>query len=303
MQCRSCRTQGPSYSGQVALRNTGCRILLLLLLALASVIAVLVLHRYTLYVTNVFIPPGSFPFVPPRFATKDKAARFALITIAIGNFSYKRVSLINKRAYCVRHGIDCHFITRPLPPPPPPPSQDAHSPQQPTIPLPHAWQKVLALYDLLPLYDWVWLIDLDAMIMNQTMSLATLVAKAELQNPAVEMVYACDYDEFVLNSGSLLIKRGKVFTPTGILEWMSYSTKNVSMWDQGGLKAMLQQDVRGIRTASVRLPMADMNMYCPEHMIPKMRWQPGMFVVHFPGQCKKRLVPFVQSHLQEIIAE
>ncbi|GJP34127.1 hypothetical protein CLOM_g18589 [Closterium sp. NIES-68] len=286
-------------------------------------------------------------------AIRHPNATQAILTVALGLSSIRPVSFANKQSYCNRHGIECIFVTTPV------------SNRTPV------WQKVELLARYLPRYEWIWLLDLDAIITNKSVSISDIVANAQARSqaqgqqlsnpligagtpvpglgrggraaggfgarndssaravsaaanathpadaadaangatipathPHVDLIYARDYEDRGLNAGSLFFRRAPRFLETDFFpHWLALSRMfhKRELEEQGALADMLQRDYKGVRGASVRLEMQEINSYCPEHEIKELRWRRGDLVAHFPGQCKKRLVPFVRRNWKEIL--
>ena len=235
------------------------RIVITIILAITTLFLI---NKFTLHLTRIKL----------HQITTNSASQYALLTIAVGNPSYKPASLSNKQSYCNKQSIDCHFIT-------------FSNLKNGAI----AWQKILSLNDIIDRYEWVWLLDLDAFITNLNISVFDITKDCQ-----GKFLFSVDYKEFGLNAGSLFVsRRAKDIIPS----WLEYQNKKVEMYEQGALKSILESD-HGIEKCMVPLRM--INSYCPEHKREEFRWQNDDLVIHFPGQCKGRLIPFVKGHLKEL---
>ncbi|CAI5466706.1 unnamed protein product [Closterium sp. Yama58-4] len=283
-------------------------------LLLALLLSLYFVNRETLFIDLIFLPRMRFaPVISHPNATH------AILTLALGLSSIRPFSFANKQSYCNRHGIECIFVT---------------SPASNRTPV---WQKVELLERYLPRYEWIWLLDLDAFIMNKTVSIGDIVAKAQRSaelsarrerklsaeterklrawedpsnggsaagevgargagsaraesaatnnthpantatataayatTPQVDFIYARDYEDMGLNAGSLFFRRAPRFLETDFFaHWLSLSRSfhKQQLEEQGALADMLQRDYKGVRSASVRLEMQEINLYCPEHGI------------------------------------
>ncbi|KAJ3337325.1 hypothetical protein HDU93_001230 [Gonapodya sp. JEL0774] len=96
-----------------------------------------------------------------ELSSDGQPPRIALVLLAIGSQNYTDFSLANKLEYCERANYVCRVFTKSL---------EADRPA--------AWNKVLAAQIVLEEgFDWIWLLDLDTLIMNTTLRLETHILK------------------------------------------------------------------------------------------------------------------------------
>jgi hypothetical protein len=84
--------------------------------------------------------------------------------ISSGSSGYVRLSELNKHLYASRHNYSLHVL---------PPVDSSRHP---------AWSKIPAALSLLPLYDWLWVVDTDTLVMNPSVPLTEYI------NDAFDMV-------------------------------------------------------------------------------------------------------------------
>jgi hypothetical protein len=174
---------------------------------------------------------------------------------------------LNRRVYAALHGYDVVW--------------EDGSVQLPR--LEPQWGKLVAIAKWMPHYDWIWWLDTDALIMNQTNSLESIIdryAPTTLQH----LIISRDLD--FVNSGSFLLRcdhesleflRAVIAAPESQRVY----------WEQGPINQLVLRDAQSpfhVSTGwSVLVPGATLNA-APDGWCVKMpRFRSGSFVVHFPG--------------------
>lgn len=108
----------------------------------------------------------------------------------------------NKREYAARHGYD--FVARGAEF-----AQEEFRNRQPV------WGKIGAIQKVLPHYQWVFWMDMDAVVVDKTKALQEIIQKAEMQRAAlggplakeeISLIVAKPSRDIMLNAGVMLIK-------------------------------------------------------------------------------------------------
>ncbi|KAI9203409.1 uncharacterized protein BJ171DRAFT_509611 [Polychytrium aggregatum] len=193
---------------------------------------------------------------------------------------YEAVSIANKRQYCCRQGCDLIVVR----------SQNSSSANP-------AWAKIEELQRQFAKYEWIWVIDLDAYIMNKSIGFEEIVG---VHGTNREIIIAQDYPAFVVNAGSFFV-HSSPYTIRFVEEWFRHHQERIHLFEQAVFASLFTRNYMDIQDRTALVPLRTINSYCPEHLIPDFRYQPGDFVVHFPGQCKGRQHEFVNRHFDSII--
>jgi hypothetical protein len=154
-----------------------------------------------------------------------------------------------------------------------------------------AWWKIEALEKYLKEYEWIWCLDLDAFIMNPNKNIDFVT---KMITPDKDVVIARDYEAFVVNAGSFFI-RNTSYMSSFVKDWLSMHTKPIDLNEQGAFASLYSHNHNRIAEKTAILQLRAINSYCQEHIVKAFQYQPGDFVVHFPGQCKSKLESFVQK--------
>ncbi|CAK1365221.1 hypothetical protein CB0940_08830 [Cercospora beticola] len=147
-------------------------------------------------------------------------------------------------------------------------------------------------------YEWVWMLDLDTLIMNSSVTLEDFVERSleygereGKKREDIHMILTRDCEP--LNAGSMIF-RASPWMLQMIEQWRSHDVDadagEGNRLDQGALKGMLQEDVFSSAQKSVIVPQTWMNSYPEEIQCYDPReealtrpWEYGDFVIHFAG--------------------
>lgn len=211
-------------------------------------------------------------------ATEDKPS----IALMTSSFIYDdncmepsaTMAAMNKRKFALRHGHS--FVARS--------AEFAQQRGRKTV-----WGKVDAVEKVLPKYDWIFWMDMDAVIMNQEHSLFELLDDLRGRYPGgpeafdtnVDLIAAKPRGDPMLNAGVFFLRNSPwsmqfLRDVQGVTEWYNKG----SSYEQG---AMWQ--VMGLEQNAPHVFLLDGDDHT-FNTFPK-RYQPGDFIVHFaPDKCK-----------------
>lgn len=139
---------------------------------------------------------------------------------------------------------------------------------------PGHWGKIDALLGAWDKADWLWWLDIDAIITNSAIRLEELVLGGG------EVVVTCDVNG--LNSGSMLLRTSEQLK--SFLEEMRSRRALFNAppyYEQTALAHMLWRVKELVRVVEQRTMNSYPNAY--QRDIPEERWQAGDFVLHCPG--------------------
>ncbi|ETO19283.1 hypothetical protein RFI_17947 [Reticulomyxa filosa] len=250
--------------------------------------------------------------------------KIAIMTIAIGNYSYKEFSITNKKSYAMRHGYDLIIVEKA--------THSRHA----------AWTKITELEKLFSsnstdLYDWIFVMDLDAFFVNKNIRLEELLKEAKVhkfkenwkhvtyhntsqtfmqlpqneQNPSsptAQYFYNLRKIEAKDTDIALIMARDKADLNTGVMFWKNcvwslelvrkiwdygnyHIPKMDGWWEQAAIIWALEEDI-SLFTHFAVIDQNKLNSY-PEGR-EGARFKPGDFIVHFPGAMKRFLNDWVQ---------
>ncbi|KAI7887193.1 hypothetical protein K492DRAFT_228361 [Lichtheimia hyalospora FSU 10163] len=214
-------------------------------------------------------------------ATEDKPS----IALMTSSFIYDdncmepsaTMAAMNKRKFALRHGHS--FVARS--------AEFAQQRGRKTV-----WGKVDAVEKVLPKYDWIFWMDMDAVIMNQEHSLFELLDELRTRYPGgaeafdtnVDLIAAKPRGDPMLNAGVFFLRNSPwsmqfLRDVQGVTEWYNKG----SSYEQG---AMWQ--VMGLEQNAPHIFLLDGDDHT-FNTFPK-RYQPGDFIVHFaPDKCPNAL--------------
>ncbi|KAI3638595.1 hypothetical protein MIR68_003093 [Amoeboaphelidium protococcarum] len=171
------------------------------------------------------------------------------------------------------------------------------------------WNKIYRLNELLKeqraIDSWIWIVDSDVILMNDNISLESILAEAEYQNLMQQKDRPQDFQLVItsdcngLNAGSFMVK---------VSDWSRQFFQQI--WDmresdeflfkfheQGAISYLLKHgDNNEIETNLVVVPLFLLNSYGIDYC--GVQYYDGDFLVHFPGQ-KEKFDAFL--HLQSKI--
>ena len=91
----------------------------------------------------------------------------------------------------------------------------------------------------------------------------------------------------------MFIKNTKVMK-NFVFDWRKKSVLNAGN-DQSSFARLYNKNHLDINKTTTIVPMRMINSYCKEHQVSRLAYQPGDFVVNFPGQCRKRQDEYASS--------
>jgi hypothetical protein len=184
--------------------------------------------------------------------------KIALLSICVGALrNICCTTTQNFRHYCEIHGYDCVIKT----------AQTSNRPA--------SWEKISFCQELLPYYDWLFWIDSDACILNMSKKLEDLIDD-NYDIIIAENIYG-------INAGVWLIKNSP---------WSAKALKEVwelmdtfyytGTWEQAPMQFVIKKDQRHTKLVPQRAINAQLYKYW-KHALPRGEYQPGDFILHFPG--------------------
>lgn len=211
-------------------------------------------------------------------ATEDKPS----IALMTSSFIYDdncmepsaTMAAMNKRKFALRHGHS--FVARS--------AEFAQQRGRKTV-----WGKVDAVEKVLPKYDWIFWMDMDAVIMNQEHSLFELLDDLRARYPGgaeafdanVDLIAAKPRGDPMLNAGVFFLRNSPwsmqfLRDVQGVTEWYNKG----SSYEQGAMWQVMNLEQNA---PHIFLLDGDDHTF---NTFPK-RYQPGDFIVHFaPDKCK-----------------
>jgi hypothetical protein len=174
----------------------------------------------------------------------------------------------SRRLYAARHGYDVIWEDESTTVP----GKTAH------------WGKLVAVAKWLPYYDWVWWLDVDTLVMNHSLPLEWLIA-TYATNPRVHLLISRDRD--YVNSGSMLL-RSSAETIQFFRELIqTKSWDEDQIFEQAPINDLVIRDLRSPylveRGFTVFVPPEYLNAGPPGWCVKMYGYEPGVFIVHFPG--------------------
>ncbi|KAI9313966.1 galactosyl transferase GMA12/MNN10 family-domain-containing protein [Dichotomocladium elegans] len=183
------------------------------------------------------------------------------------------LAAMNKRKYALRHGHS--FVARS--------AEFAQQRGRKTV-----WGKMDAVEKVLPKYDWIFWMDMDAVIMNQEHSLFELLddlkQRYDGEFEGIDLIAAKPRGDPMLNAGVFFLR----YSPwsmqflrdvQGVVEWYNKGPS----YEQGAMWQMMQLEENRPHIFLLENDDHTFNTF------PK-RYQPGDFIVHFaPDKCPNEL--------------
>jgi hypothetical protein len=209
--------------------------------------------------------------------------KIAIYTLLVGEHiekEYEVDRIIANRERYVKKWNDVHFIQRKL--------DNVRFP---------VWQKVYDAEKLIKEYDWIWLLDADAYIMNADISLHDLLGNYEEESDhESHLIIANDCNGF--NAGSFFIHKS-AWTEEFIKKWkeLEYNDHfpNADIWkEQAALVHLYQTNVNNAQNHVLVVPQQDINAYAGDYC--GYGYQPGDFVVHSPGMGYNGVKSFLRDN-------
>ena len=206
-----------------------------------------------------------------------------IYTLLVGNTKYFDVPRLmrNREKYAAKYGLD-HFVQTDV--------------KIDNATMRYSWQKLWDAEELLEKYQWVWLLDADAYIMNGEISILSTIG--EYSNYDVDILVASDKSS--INTGSVLIRRSPYSFQA--LEKMRNLTSDTDFaekiykenpWikdhdcfisEQDAMIEIMRTDFLNSSIHIRTIPHHLLNSYTWHHL--GTEFQRGDFVLHAPGQSK-----------------
>lgn len=172
-------------------------------------------------------------------------------------------SLADKEEYCRRHGYDFYAISE--------------TPPGRSVP----WMKIPAALSLLSLeYDWVVLVDIDAVIIDHSVKLE------EFTDTRYDAIIGLDHNG--INTGVFFV-RNTVWSRLFLAEVWTLTEEKMSpwWWEQAGIMRMVKAE--GVRNHVKLSPQTHFNSYVTNSL-------DDSFIIHFPGSAKKEVWRYVLKY-------
>ncbi|GAB4815417.1 hypothetical protein N2152v2_002463 [Parachlorella kessleri] len=192
-----------------------------------------------------------------RNKKSGRSPRIGILMISSGAPGYVRLSELNKQRYAQLHGYQLHIL---------PPADSSRHP---------AWSKIPAALSLLPLYDWLWLVDADTLVMTPAVPLAAFI------DDHYDMVLTRDCNN--INTGSWLIRNSQWTEAMLATTYARPDAEPRAWWEQA---ALIQ--LAGLPSVQDRIKVLPTNKGLNSYGSGTSCNDRGLFgagdlLVHFPG--------------------
>jgi hypothetical protein len=234
-------------------------------------------------------------------ANSLNVGKILILTIADGHFWYKELVRKNRQNYCTKHGYKLKMVEK----------LDKNN-----FGININWHKILEFNKLVESnapYDWVWLVDLDMFIMNNTIKLDDIIRSRmvskhlefsnqtnttlSLETVASNLDIIVARDNHNINFGSVLVRLHSNFT-TKLFR---------SMWEKRWDSSITQQNEQTVFVYFMNTWKAEFDMHMglvPQSMFNSYPWdtdghykyKKGEFVLHFAGPQK----PAMSNYTEEL---
>lgn len=195
----------------------------------------------------------------------------------------------NRRRYCERHA-NVHFLI------------DTVGAFGGMVEVDPKWGKIYQAHHLLKDYDWIWLLDADALIMNASISLHNLIGNVvETFDHQIDIIISRDYNNF--NTGSFMLRQSD-WTELLLKEWLlrKDTVIDYNNWmEQSGLISMIEDNSLNMNEHMATVPQRLINSYtnlraCNGKRTPTCEYQRGDFVVHAANAGLKGLSLYLKTN-------
>lgn len=188
----------------------------------------------------------------------QKGMRTAIVTVAeLGNSNGSKASLKDKNEYASRWGYDMLTF------------QKLH-PSRHT-----AWSKIPALLSVMHMYDYIWALDLDTVIMDHTIPIDSLF------DDRFELIFTVDRNG--MNSGSVIIRPSDWVRGFLAEAWTITNVERSNIWWEQAAYLHLLKDYRLMNHVKL-INQSYMNDYPLSKGNTAGIAREGSFVLHFAGQ-------------------
>lgn len=194
--------------------------------------------------------------------TPDMGTRVAILTLADSeNPDRARASLEDKRDYANRWGYDMLTL-------------------QNLDPFRHiSWSKIPALLSFMHMYDYIWVLDLDTVIMDHTIPIDCLF------DDRFELIFSMDNNG--LNGGSVIVKPSDWVRGFLIEAWTITNVEHSGGWWEQAAYVHLLKDYRLMNHVKL-IHQNYLNDYPISKENSARPSREGSFVLHFAGQGDKK---------------
>ncbi|KAH7292044.1 hypothetical protein KP509_29G048900 [Ceratopteris richardii] len=288
-----CRASFPSMCRSLTLPRLCARRALCWVLFISLSCALVVLRTNFLY--NVTLDVGTLCQVNQRVRPNNQvrssnSTRFTIVTFAdahaLSSMAGRYTSLLESRSlYASLHGYGLKIYFH-------------RSDMRRSL----VWSKVTAINEIffqgpeVPSSadrdnDWIWLLDLDALIFNFNVKLESIVesARAHHRGNDIDIVIAMDHNG--VNAGSVLVRKSE-WTRQLLRRWWQTQVGVVmaeKYFEQGALHHLIHTD-KSVAAHVHIAPSRQFNAYgYPSGDL--HRFREGDFIVHCPGPTMKRRLP------------
>ncbi|GAB4815708.1 hypothetical protein N2152v2_002754 [Parachlorella kessleri] len=190
---------------------------------------------------------------------EGRAKRIGILIISSGEPCYAKLSEANKVSYAQRHGYGIHIL--------PPPDPSRHP----------SWSKVPAVLSLLPLYDWMWVVDTDTLVMTPSVPLTDFI------DDDYDLVMTRDCN--AVNGGSWLVRNSQWTEALLAQLYARHKAVPSCWWEQSAFIQLTA--LPGVRERIKVLPNKGLNSYGEGICGDKAAFTKGDLLVHFPGIANK----------------
>jgi hypothetical protein len=161
-----------------------------------------------------------------------------------------------------------------------------------------AWLKIKDFKEVSKGYDWVWILDADALIMNRRISVESLILGVQdLYSREIDIIISKDVISF--NSGSFFL-RNSDWSRRFVEKWLEYEDdtsvpKIETWWEQAALLKMYDDNELDVKNHLVEVRQSLINSYANRDDSIQYQYMPGDLAVHSPGPGYLKLIDFLES--------
>ena len=148
-----------------------------------------------------------------------------------------------------------------------------------------AWQKITDFKEVSKGYDWLWILDADALIMNKRISVGNVIqAVQDMYSEEIDIIISKDCNDF--NSGSFFM-RNSAWTNQFIDRWIAHSSNKTIpridiWWEQAVLIEMINNNEMDVSKHLAVVQQSMLNSYANEGC--GSGYKPGDLAVHNPAR-------------------
>jgi len=211
----------------------------------------------------------------PIYIFSDAVEPIKIAIIGCHDPKYDHIGIyshLSKSAYATKNGYDFHLYTEYLL----------------DVSRKGYWYKLIAAQKNLPYYDWLFYLDSDAVIMNHSIRLESLI------DDNYDMIAAgTNCEGFPVLSGQFLIKNSE-WSKKFLDEWFEVGDTNIQPGYDGGALIKLYNERPDVRDHIKLIPLVNMGSY-------DWDYKEGDFVIQFAGyifpEKEKRMIRYYNLSL------